>query len=141
MPAFSTAMCLSWSAVTPLALIAARMASKVAGFQGLPTVFTSPTGQESIDQIEFWDDIKLEYEKTETGFNVVVCLPLARLGLKLTPGTVQKMDVGYIFGNLTGNTTALRAYWSNKSFTAGVTQDVPHETRLEPAQWGNATVE
>jgi hypothetical protein len=51
------------------------------------------------------------------------------------------MDVGYLFGNQTGNTTATRAYWSNKSFAAGVTQDVPHEARLEPAQWGNATVE
>jgi sugar lactone lactonase YvrE len=114
---------------------------KVAGFQGQPTVFTSPTGQESIDRIEFWDDVKLEYEKTETGFNAVVHLPLARLGLALVPGTVQRMDVGYLFGNQTGNTTATRAYWSNKSFAAGVTQDVPHEARLEPAQWGSATVE
>jgi sugar lactone lactonase YvrE len=114
---------------------------KVAGFQGQATVFTSPTGRESIDRIEFWDDIKLQYERTETGFNAVVSLPLARLGLALTPGTVQKMDVGYIFGNQTGNTTATRAYWSNKSFAAGVTQDVPHEARLEPGQWGSATVE
>jgi hypothetical protein len=114
---------------------------KEAGFRGQPTVFTSPTGRESIDRIEFWDDLKLQYEKTAGGFQAVVCLPLARLGLALTPGTVERMDVGYIFGNPTGNTTALRAYWSNKSFTAGVTQDVPHEARLEPAQWGNATVE
>jgi hypothetical protein len=114
---------------------------KLAGFQGQPTVFTSPTGQESIDQIEFWDDIKLEYEKTDTGFNAVVYLPLARLGLKPVPGTLQKMDVGYIFGNQTGNTTATRAYWSNHSFSSGVTQDVPNEARLEPAQWGSATVE
>ena len=121
--------------------LAAVYRPKVAGFQGQPTVFNSPTGRESIDQMEFWEDVKLDYEKTYTGFNAVVYLPLAKLGLKLTPGTVQKMDVGYIFGNQTGNTTALRAYWSNKSFTAGVTQDVPHEARLEPAQWGSATVE
>jgi len=114
---------------------------KQAGFRGQATVFTSPTGQESIDRIEFWDDVKLQYAKTENGFQAVVCLPMARLGLRLTPGTVQRMDVGYIFGNSTGNTTALRAYWSDKSFTAGVTEDVPHEARLEPAQWGNATVE
>ncbi len=122
----------------PLAVI---YRPKQAGSQGQPTVFTSPTGQESIDRIEFWDNVKLQYAKTENGFQAVVCLPLARLGLTLKPGTVQRMDVGYIFGNPTGNTTALRAYWSNKSFTAGVTQDVPHEARLEPAQWGNATVE
>src|SRR5207249_8862399 len=99
------------------------------------------TGQESIDKIEFWEDVQLEYEKTDTGFNAVVHLPLAKLGLTPVPGTVQKMDVGYIFGNETGNTTATRAYWSNRGFTAGATQDVPHEVRLEPAQWGSATVE
>jgi hypothetical protein len=122
-------------------LLAVVYRPKQARFQGQATVFTSPTGQESIDRIEFWDDVKLQYAKTENGFQAVVSLPLARLGLTLKPGTVQRMDVGYIFGNPTGNTTALRAYWSNKSFTAGVTQDVPHEARLEPAQWGNATVE
>lgn len=114
---------------------------KVAGFTGDPTVFTSPTGKESIDRIEFWDDLKMEYQKTETGFSVVVRVPLARLGWTPKPGTVQKMDVGYIFGNATGNTTAARVYWSNHSFSSGVTQDVPNEARLEPQHWGNATVE
>ena len=71
----------------------------------------------------------------------MVTLPLARLGLTPKPGTVMKMDVGYIFGNTTGNVTATRAYWSNHSFSSGVTQDVPNESRLEPKEWGTVTVE
>lgn len=114
---------------------------KVAGATGDPLVFSSPTGRETFDRIEFWEDLKLDYEKTETGFNAVVHLPLAKLGLTPKPGTIQRLDVGYIFGNVTGNTTATRAYWSNHSFSSGVTQDVPNEMRLEPNQWGNATVE
>lgn len=114
---------------------------KVAGFTGQPTVFTSPTGQESVDQIEIWDDLKLTYEKTPLGFLVTVTLPLERLGWKPVPGTTVKMDVGYLFGNETGNTVTVRKYWSNSSFTAGVTNDVPHESRIEPAQWGTAVVE
>jgi hypothetical protein len=114
---------------------------KVEGFKGQPIVFTSPTGSESFDRIEVWDDVKLDYEKTEGGFTAVVSLPLARLGLTPRPGTVQRMDVGYIFGNETGNTTATRAYWSNRSFSSGVTQDIPNESRLEPARWGQASVE
>ena len=114
---------------------------KVAGFTGQPIVFTSPSGKESFDRIETWTDVPLACEKTETGFNAVLTLPLARIGLKLRPGTLQRMDVGYLFGNQTGSATSTRAYWSNHSFTAGVTQDIPHESRLEPAQWGSATVE
>jgi len=114
---------------------------KVAGFQGQPTVFTSPTGQESIDQIEVWDDIALTCEKTEIGFTAVATVPLAKLGWKPVPGTTVKMDVGYLFGNQTGNATSVRAYWTNHSFASGVTADVPHESRIEPNQWGLATVE
>jgi sugar lactone lactonase YvrE len=114
---------------------------QVAGFSGAPTVFTSPTGRESFDQIEVWDDVALDYTKTETGFTAVVALPLARLGWTPKPGTLQKLDVGYLFGNETGNTTAVRAYWSNRSFSSQVTQDVPNEARLEPQHWGSATVE
>ena len=51
------------------------------------------------------------------------------------------MDVGYIFGNATGNDASLRAYWSNTGFSAGVLHDVPNESRLEPKEWGTATVE
>lgn len=114
---------------------------KVAGFSGTPTVFTSPTGRESFDQIEVWEDLKLDYAKSETGFTAVVALPLARLGWTPKPGTLQRLDVGYVFGNETGNATAVRAYWSNHGFSAGVTQDVPNESRLEPHLWGSATVE
>ena len=59
----------------------------------------------------------------------------------LQSGTFRKMDIGYSFGNQTGNTIATRAYWSNHSFSAKVTRDIPHESRLEPTQWGESIVE
>jgi len=114
---------------------------KIAGFKGEPIVFTSPTGKEAFDAIEVWEKVGLDYAKTETGFSAVVTLPLARLGLSPKPGTALRMDVGYLFGNETGNATAVRAYWTNHSFSSGVTQDVPNEARLEPQHWGSATVE
>jgi hypothetical protein len=115
--------------------------TRVAGFEGTPVVFTSPTGKEAIDSIEVWEDVGLDYQKTDDGFTAVVTLPLQRLGLTPQPGSVLKMDVGYIFGNQTGNTTAKRAYWSSRSFASQVTQDIPHEARLEPQHWGSVVVE
>ena len=64
------------------------------------------------------------------------------LDLDLKPGQTIKMDVGYVFGNAKGAGKAVRrAYLNNNSFTANVVDDIPHESRLEPAQWGEATVE
>ena len=115
---------------------------KVAGFTGEPIVFSSPTGSESFDAIEVVSDrIALEHEATATGFVATVSIPLELIGLKLTAGTPLRMDVGYIFGNAPGSTAALRAYWSNNSFTANIINDVPNESRLEPVQWGTAVVE
>lgn len=43
--------------------------------------------------------------------------------------------------NPEGGQAALRAYWNNNSFTANLVDDLPPESRLEPAGWGTAAVE
>jgi hypothetical protein len=63
------------------------------------------------------------------------------LGWKPQSGQTVKMDVGYLFGNAPGTQSAARAYWMNNGFSANVVNDVPNESRLEPAEWGTATVE
>jgi hypothetical protein len=71
-----------------------------------------------------------------------VAIPLEALRLKLEPGQKVKMDVGYIFGNAQGVGKAVRrAYLSNNSFSANVVDDIPNEARLEPKEWGEASVE
>ena len=114
---------------------------RVAGFTGERIVLKSPTGQEAFDAIQVLDTVSLDYAKTGDGFRATVALPLATLGWKPLPGQTVKMDLGYLFGNDTGTHSAVRAYWMNNGFAANVVNDVPHESRLEPAEWGTATVE
>ena len=114
---------------------------KIKDFAGEPIVLTSPTGKESFDAIQVLTDVKLEYRKTADGFTAVITVPLQRLGLTLAPGQSLKADLGYIFGNSEGTRTAIRAYLYNNSFSANVVDDIPNESRLEPAQWGTAAVE
>ena len=83
----------------------------------------------------------MEYRKTDTGFTAVVTVPLQLLGLSLTSGQSLTMDLGYIFGNAEGTRAAKRLYLHNHSFSANVVDDIPNESRLEPAEWGTATVE
>jgi hypothetical protein len=114
---------------------------KIKGFKGQPTVFKSPTGQESFDKIETTDKIGLEYRKNKDGFKALVTIPLKLIGLSLKPNMKLQFDLGYIYGNNVGNKTAMRKYWNNNSFTANVLYDIPHESRLEPKEWGSAVVE
>jgi hypothetical protein len=115
---------------------------KVKDFQGEPTVFNSPTGKETFDEIKFLDDVAIALDKMEKGFRVRVAIPLAALRLDLKSGQKLKMDVGYIFGNAQGVGKAVRrAYLVNNSFSANVLDDIPNESRLEPKEWGEATVE
>lgn len=113
---------------------------KVKGFTGEPVVLKSPTGEESFDSIQV-AEVGLEYTKTGPGFRALVTVPLELLGWTPQAGEKVKMDLGYLFGNATGSQVALRAYWMNNSFSANVTNDVPNESRLEPAEWGSALVE
>ena len=114
---------------------------KIAGFTGKPTVLNSPTGSESFDAIDVVQNVGLEYHKTAAGFTALVTIPQQLLGLALKPGVRMKIDLGYLYGNVTGNQVSARSYWINNSFSANVTNDVPNESRLEPAEWGTAVVE
>jgi len=114
---------------------------KVKGFAGEPIVLTSPTGKEPFDAIDPTDRVALQYAKAAGGFKAVVAIPLDLIGWTPKAGAALRLDLGYIFGNATGSQASLRAYWTNNSFSANVTNDVPNESRLEPAEWGTAVVE
>lgn len=120
--------------------IAVHFQPKVAGFEGEPTVLSSPTGKESFDRIDEVE-VGLEYERTDNGFRATVTMPQSLLGLDLAARDVLRLDLGYIFGNAEGTRANARAYLFNHSFSANVVDDIPHESRLEPAEWGEAEVE
>jgi hypothetical protein len=113
---------------------------KIPGFTGAPVELASPTGKELFDRVTEIS-VAMLYEKTKSGFTVMVHIPREALRLPLIPATTIRLDLGYRFGNTTGNAVAQRAYvWNNSPLTA-IIYDVPSETRMEPAQWGTATVE
>lgn len=111
---------------------------KVAGFVGEPIVLTSPTGKESFDRITVVKSVGLDYAETATGFTATLAIPQKLLGLAIKPCEELWIDLGYVFGNTDGTRTAARGYVFNRSFSANIVDDIPHESRLEPAEWGRA---
>ena len=114
---------------------------KIKDFKGEPIVLTSTTGKEPFDGIETTDKVALDYKKTPSGYQATATIPLTLLGFAPKPGMRFAVDLGIIYGNATGSQTSARSYWFNNSFSANVTQDIPNESRLEPAEWGEAVVE
>lgn len=115
---------------------------KIAAFKGEPMTLKSPTGQETFDSIMATDRVGLDYRRVEAGFTAIVTIPRDLIGwTKAEPGRLMRMDIGYLFGNSTGNRCAQRAYWANNSPTANIIDDIPSESRLEPDQWGSALLE
>jgi len=116
---------------------------RVAGFKGEPIVLKSPTGTESFDAIAVCDKVGLAYQKQANAplFTAVVSIPLDVLGWKPQAGSKMRMDLGYVFGNETGTKAMARSYWMNNGFSANVLNDVPNESRLTPAEWGEADIE
>lgn len=122
--------------------VAVLFRPKVAGFGGEPIVLKSPTGQEAFDSIAPIDEVRLDYRRDSGGFQAVVTVPRQVIGwTQAEPGRRVRLDVGYLFGNSAGSRCAQRVYWSNNSPTANIIDDIPNESRLEPANWGNALLE
>ena len=115
---------------------------RVKGFQGKPIVFRT-ANSESFDSIVTSDKITLDYREDNNlqTFTAMVTIPLDVIGWTPRAGTRVKMDLGYIYGNDGGTKASARSYWKNNSFYANVLNDVPCESRIEPAEWGEATVE
>lgn len=107
-----------------------------------PTVYESPVGKCSIDQVEdIAPAVQIEgqtrSEKKSTYdirkyYEYEVSVPLSALGLKPVDGMTIRGDIGILRGRpgLTGE----RLYWHNKA--AGQTADLPTEARLTPNLWG-----
>ena len=116
---------------------------KITGFAGSPITLTSPVGKEPFDAIEVCDKIAVDYQEDKNlqSFTATLTIPLELIGWKPVKGAKVKMDLGYIYGNNEGNKAMARSYWKNNGFSANVLNDVPSESKLEPAEWGEGEVE
>ncbi|NQT18243.1 MAG: hypothetical protein HQ592_00965, partial [Planctomycetes bacterium] len=91
-----------------------------------------------VDSVEVLKDTKIEVRKRNDGYLVEAAIPLASLGLKLTPGFATTGDFGVTHGN-EGKQTTLRTFWSNQS--TGIVDDDVFELKMEPRNWGEVKFE
>ena len=101
--------------------------------------FTSPVGQNTMDRVEQIMDAKVAAQpqpyKDGMFWVLEASVPWKSLGVPPpTIGTKIRADLGYLQSDENGVLTVGRKYWSGKSQT--VVCDIPSESRLAPALWG-----
>lgn len=82
---------------------------------------------------------KVSHKIGNTGYSVLITVPLGELGLDPAQTSEIKGVAGVIFSDPSGTNRASRLYWHDKA--TGLVSDVPSESRLNPAAWGKIVVE
>lgn len=112
---------------------------------GARATFQSPVGTTSIEEVRVVPEAQVAYKterglQNETYWTLTAAIPWKSLGVSPPePDVVVRGDIGVLRSDPNGVQTASRVYWSGKTQT--VVCDVPSETRLIPALWGELIFE
>ena len=87
-----------------------------------------------MDEVRIADEVRPVIRKRKGGYVVEAAVPWKLLGGAPKPGAEGRIDFGVLFGDPSGMTTVLRAYWSNRD--TNIVTDIPSEARLQPGNWG-----
>jgi hypothetical protein len=92
-----------------------------------------------VDWVDVLTEAKVQVKTTKEGYVVEAAVPLASLGLSLTPNLTLRGDVGVTHADPSGARTKLRTYWANQQ--TGLVDDIVFELQLTPQNWGELVFE
>lgn len=101
-------------------------------------LYTSPVMTHQVDKVILLRHVTLKVRRQAGRYQVEAAIPLASLGLTITPGNTLRGDFGFISSNATGTINTARTYWSNKQ--TNLVNDLPSEAWLYPSQWGTINI-
>lgn len=100
-------------------------------------VNNNPSNARTFDVVRLLPNAKVTVNTEQTGYSVLLTVPLADLGL--TPASTLKGLAGVIFSNPAGTNRLERLYWNDKQ--TDLVSDVPSEAGLDTTRWGAVTVQ
>lgn len=102
-------------------------------------VANNPANARRFDVVKLLRDARIETEVAREGYTALVRVPLAALGLEggSLPAKLKGI-AGVIFSDAAGTNRVARLYWHDKA--TGMVNDVPTESAVEPARFGEIPV-
>ena len=105
-----------------------------------PRTFTSGVIKGyQVDWVDVLADAKVQVKVSKEGYVVEAAVPLASLGITLSPKLTLRGDVGVTHADPSGTRTKLRTHWANQQ--TGLVDDVVFELQLTPQNWGELVFE
>lgn len=102
---------------------------------GEPTVFRSPVGEITIDEVRAMSEAKTAFSRLAQNWTFEAAIPWRALGRPApVKGLSLRGDLGVTESDSQGITTIARHYWANHSQVS--LSDLPSEARVLPALWG-----
>ena len=95
----------------------------------------SPVASATFDRVARLEKPRLVAAGNESRYVVEASVPLAVLGLKISPGLRLKLDWGVLVSGPDGTEVLRREYWANKA--TQIIADAPSEAILHPDLWGH----
>lgn len=105
----------------------------------LAHLYHSPVGDKSFDRVAVLASAVVRVKVDAGGYFLQASVPLEAIGLKPRSGMVLSGDFGFISSDAAGGINVARTYWSNQA--TGLTMDMPEESWLYPATWGELDFE
>ena len=94
----------------------------------------------AMDFVDVVDDATVEVTtQPGKGYLVQAAIPWKALGVAPAAGLVLRGDFGATHGDLAGQRTRLRTFWSNQH--TGIVDDAVFELQMEPKNWGELTLQ
>ena len=94
----------------------------------------------AMDFVDVVDDATVEVTtQPGKGYLVQAAIPWKALGVATAAGLVLRGDFGATHGDLAGQRTRLRTFWSNQH--TGIVDDAVFELQMEPKNWGELTLQ
>ncbi len=114
---------------------------KVSEEKATKTFFSGTSkGGYTMDFVKTIEGVKIEAKPSgNKGYIVEAAIPLKALGVSLKPGLKLRGDLGVTYSDPEGKDTNLRVYWSNQA--AGIVADEVEELKMQPALWGEFSLE
>ena len=101
--------------------------------------YSSPVSTRVFDYVALDDRVKVGSEPSAAGVRVVAEIPWEVVGAKPSAGLAMRGDVGFLSSDASGVQTMLRTYLFSRN--TGLVSDIPEESRLMCASWGDIVLE
>ncbi len=88
-----------------------------------------------MDEVRLATEVTAKITTRADGYLVEAVIPWSLIGATPKADSTYRADFGVLFSDPTGQTTAVRSYWSNKD--TNIVVDIPTEAKLQPGNWGS----